>query len=105
MDISNLLTDDAILSETGKRIARYRIEQQLTQAVLAEQAGVSKRTVERLEAGASVVMSTFIRILRVLDLLPELDRLIPFPGPGPMELLKLKGRGRQRVSSICQNVK
>lgn len=99
MDISNLLTDDAILSETGRRIARYRIEQQLTQAALAEQAGVSKRTVERLEGGASVQMSTFIRILRVLDLLPELDRLMPFPGPGPMELLKLKGRERQRVSS------
>lgn len=85
--------------ETGKRIARYRIEQQLTQTELAEQAGVSKRTVERLEAGASVQMSTFIRILRVLNLLPGLERLIPIPGPSPMELLKLKGKVRRRASS------
>jgi transcriptional regulator with XRE-family HTH domain len=58
------MTDDAILAEIGNRIARYRIDQQVTQADLAEQAGVSKRTVERVEAGASVQFSTVIRILR-----------------------------------------
>lgn len=99
MNISKLLTDDAILAETGKRIARCRLDHQLTQADVAEQAGVSKRTVERVEAGASAQMSTIIRILRVLDLLPGLDRLIPEPGPRPMELLKLKGKVRQRASS------
>ncbi len=99
MNISKLLTDDAILAETGKRIARCRLDHQLTQAEVAEQAGVSKRTVERVEAGASAQMSTIIRILRVLDLLPGLDHLIPEPGPRPMELLKLKGKVRQRASS------
>ena len=99
MNISNLLTDDAILAETGKRIAQCRLEQQLTQADVSEQAGVSKRTVERIEAGASAQMSTIIRILRVLDLLPGLNHLIPEPGPRPMDLLKLKGKVRQRASS------
>jgi len=99
MHISKLLTDDAILAETGKRIARCRLDHQLTQAEVAEQAGVSKRTVERIEAGASAQMSTIIRVLRVLDLLPGLDHLIPEPGPRPMELLKLKGKVRQRASS------
>ena len=99
MIILKLLTDVAILVETGKRIARCRLDHQLTQANVAEQAGVSKRTVERIEAGASAQISTIIRILRVLDLLPGLDRLIPEPGPRPMELLKLKGKVRQRASS------
>ena len=99
MNISKLLTDDAILAETGKRIARCRLDHQLTQADVAEQAGVSKRTVERIEAGASAQMSTIIRILRILDLLPGLDNLVPEPGPRPMELLKLKGKVRQRASS------
>lgn len=102
MHISKLLTDDAILAETGKRIARCRLDHQLTQAEVAEQAGVSKRTVERVEAGASAQMSTIIRILRVLNLLPGLDHLIPEPGPRPMELLKLKGKVRQRASSKRQ---
>ena len=99
MDISKLLTDDAILAEIGKRIARYRLDHQMTQADMAEQAGVSKRTVERIEAGASAQFSTIIRILRVLDLLQDLDHLIPEPGPRPMDLLKQQGKVRQRASS------
>lgn len=99
MNISKLMTDEAILAEIGNRIARYRIDQQVTQAALAEQAGVSKRTVERVEAGASVQFSTIIRILRVLDVLQGLDRMISEPTPRPMDLLKHKGKVRQRASS------
>lgn len=99
MDISKLTTDDAILAEIGSRIARYRIDQQVTQADLAEQAGISKRTVERVEAGASVQFATIIRILRVLDLLPGLDRMIYEPPPSPLDLFKNKGKMRKRASS------
>ena len=99
MDIAKLLTDDAILAEIGKRIARYRVDSQVTQAELAQQAGVSKRTIERVEAGASAQFSTIIRILRVLDLMGGLENLVPEPVPRPMELLKQKGKVRQRASS------
>lgn len=99
MDISKMLTDDAILAEIGSRIARYRIDSQMTQAELAEQAGVSKRTVERVEAGASSQFSTIIRILRILDLLQGLEHLVPEPAPRPLDLLKQKGKVRQRASS------
>ena len=102
VDISKFLTDDAILAETGRRIARYRLNHQVTQADLAEQAGVSKRTVERIEAGASAQFSTIVRILRVLDLLQGLDHLIPEPGPRPLDLLKQKGKTRQRASGKRQ---
>jgi transcriptional regulator with XRE-family HTH domain len=98
MKIADLLTDGAILAELGERMARRRLDLQLTQADLAEQAGVAKRTVERMEAGASAQMSSMIRILRVLDLLPGLDRMIPEAQPGPMDLLKRKGKVRQRAS-------
>jgi transcriptional regulator with XRE-family HTH domain len=100
METSNLLTDETILLEIGRRIARHRIDRQLTQADMAEQAGVSKRTVERIESGASVQLSTMIRVLRVLDLLSGLDNLIPETGPRPMDLLKLRGKVRQRASSV-----
>ena len=99
MGIDNLHTDEAILTELGKRIALARIDRQLTQAAMAEQAGVSKRTVERIEAGASTQMSSMLRVLRVLGLLEGLNQLIPEPGPRPMDLLKLKGKTRRRASS------
>ena len=99
MTISTLFADDAILAKIGERVARRRLDLQFTQADVAEQAGVAKRTVERIEAGASAQMSSMIRILRVLELFPGLDRMIPEAGPRPMDLLKRKGKVRQRASS------
>jgi predicted transcriptional regulator len=49
----------------------------LSQAQLAEQAGISKRTLERLEAGAAATqLSLFLRVLRQLDRLERLALLI-----------------------------
>ena len=97
MKIEGLLADETILAELGERLAQRRLELELTQADLAEQAGVSKRTLERIEAGASTQLSTLIRVLRALDLLDRLDGLIPTTGPRPLDLLKLKGKERQRA--------
>jgi len=98
MNISNLLTDDAVLAEIGSRIAARRVDLQLTQAAVAEQAGIAKRTLERMEAGHSSQLSSLVRVLRVLDALPGLDNLVPEIGPRPMDLLKRKGKVRQRAS-------
>lgn len=98
MNITNLLTDDAILTELGQRIARRRLDLQLTQAEVAEQGGVAKRTLERLESGQSAQMSSMIRILRVLGAVEELDCLLPESGPRPMDLLQQKGKVRHRAS-------
>lgn len=99
MKLTKLLSDDVVLAEIGQRVAQRRINAQLTQAQLATQAGVGKRTVERFENGESTQMSSVIRIFRVLDLLPQLDRIIPEPGIHPMDLVKLQGKTRQRASS------
>lgn len=100
MKLTKLQTDDVILAEFGARIASRRIDMRLTQAALAAQAGVGKRTVERLENGESTQMSTLVRIFRVLELLPNLDSMIPEPGIRPMDLLKLKGKTRTRASPV-----
>jgi transcriptional regulator with XRE-family HTH domain len=99
MKIQNELSDGAILAELGERITRRRLDHQLTQAALAREAGVAKRTLERVEAGATAQMSTIIRIFRVLDLLPALDLVLPESKPGPIELMKRKGKTRRRASS------
>lgn len=99
MKISPQLTDEAVLQELGGRLAGARIELGLTQAVLAEQAGVSKRTVERLESGeVATQLSGFLRVCRALGLLERFELLLPEPVPGPMEQLKRQGRKRQRAT-------
>jgi len=99
MKIIRQATDQAILSEMGGRLAQVRLERNLTQAQLAEQAGVSKRTVERLESGSvATQLSGFIRVCRGLDLVERFDLLVPEPVPSPVEQLKLRGRKRQRAS-------
>ena len=98
MKITGLLTDDAVLAELGARIAGRRVELQLTQAAVAEQAGIAKRTLERMEAGQTSQLGTLVRVLLVLDAASGLDSLIPESGPIPMDLLKQKGKVRQRAS-------
>ena len=77
MEISKQYTDLAILSEIGERIARWRLDRNLTQAKLAAAADVSKRTIERMEKGESVQFTSFVQILRALDLLGNLETLVP----------------------------
>lgn len=98
MKISSTNTDEVVLDELGKRLTRTRLEHNLTQAELATEAGISKSTVERLEAGETATLSSFIRVLRALGLLDALDRLVPEPTPSPIERLKLQGKQRRRGS-------
>ncbi|TAG10889.1 MAG: XRE family transcriptional regulator [Verrucomicrobia bacterium] len=99
MKINSNSTDDVLLKEIGARLASLRIEQNLTQAALAEQAGISKRTVERLESGAvATQLSGFLRICRVLKIIDRIDALLPEVSLSPMAQLREEGRKRQRAT-------
>lgn len=99
MLITSQLSDEAILGEVGSRFAAARLARNLTQAALAEEAGVSKRTVERLESGeVAARLSGFVRVCRALGIVGRLDTLIPSPAASPIAQLKLSGRGRKRAS-------
>jgi len=99
MKIDNMLTDEAILAEVGVRIAKRRLEFELTQAALATEAGIGKRTLERVEAGEAAQLSTIIRIFRVLNLLSNLNQMLPESRPGPIEVMERRVKVRQRASS------
>lgn len=99
MKITGQLTDESILKELGGRLTSDRLGRNLTQAALAEQSGVSKRTVERLESGeVATQLSGFLRVCRTLGLLERFESLIPEVSTSPMEQLKKQGRKRQRAS-------
>lgn len=99
MKFVNELSDDAILQELGNRIAQNRLNRNLTQNALAEEAGISMRTLHRVEHGTSIHISNMIRILRVLGLLENLETLIPEPAISPIQQVKMQGKKRKRASS------
>lgn len=97
MKITSELTDRAVLREVGDRLESRRLDAGMTQSQLAEEAGISKRTVERIEAGRSTDFVMLLRVLRVLRLLEALDQLVPDLPQSPLTLLKGRGRTRKRV--------
>ena len=92
------MSDQAILAEIGGRLKRRRLNRNLTQEEVADQAGLTRMTVGEFERGASSSMKTLIRILRVLEALEELENFLPDTGPSPLQLARLQGRQRQRAS-------
>lgn len=70
----------------------------MSQAALAREAGVARKTVTNLEAGEGCSMGTLLAVLRALGRLGNLDAFLPDPGISPMQLAKLKGKERQRAS-------
>jgi len=97
--ISNEMSDKAILNELGLRISRYRLNKNMTQNALAIEAGVSRPTIQRAERGESVQVSKLIRILRALNLIGNIESLVPEFAVSPLQQLKMKGKMRRRASS------
>ncbi|MBL7222128.1 MAG: helix-turn-helix domain-containing protein [Phycisphaerae bacterium] len=104
MKIEKQTAPEAVTAELGARIARRRIELGMTQANAAGQAGVGKRTIERIEAGADTQLSTLIRLLSVLDLAEHLDQLVPAGRVSPMEILKRKGQSKPRKRAVSKKI-
>lgn len=95
-------SDNAVLTEFGKRIAGARLNNNWTQAELANKAGVSKSTVEHIEKGQSTQLLNMVKILRALGFLNQFIGIVPELGPSPMELLmqskNLEKNKRKRAS-------
>jgi len=99
MKIKDKLSDDAVLQELGQRIARYRLNRNMTQGELATESGISTPTVQRLEKGHSTQATNLIRILRTLKLLENLEALVPDPVPSPLQQARMQGKARKRASA------
>jgi transcriptional regulator with XRE-family HTH domain len=99
MHLDDLMTDDAVLAELGRRLTRHRLERNWTQAELATEAGVGQATVQRAERGESVQMTSMLKLLRTLGLLGGLDAAIPESIDLPIAQLEREQRRTRRRAS------
>ncbi len=80
-----------------KRLESIRLARNMTQVQLATEAGVSPRTIGRLEKGLGVSVDTFIRVLTALGIQQNLEALLPDPTVRPIERINIGGRERKRA--------
>ncbi len=90
-------TTKEVLREIGARLQGFRLQQNVTQAELAETAGVGHATVKRAEAGENIRLQTMVKILRALGRVEALDSFLPEPLVSPIRLAEQRERGRQRA--------
>lgn len=91
------ISSHALAVELGERLKQARLNRDLTQAEVAELAGVARKTVVNAEKGKAQ-LNVFIAILMALDLTQQLDLFLPPTPLSPLQLAKLQGKQRQRAS-------
>ncbi len=83
--------------EIGQRIARLRLSRNITQAMLANEAGMSPRTLRRMEAGQPVSLDNFLRVAISLKLADGLLAAVPSYDVRPIERVERRRKERQRA--------
>jgi len=86
---------DELIDALGSQLRQLRLSTGLTQATLADKAGISPRALRDLEAGRGSSLHTLVRVLKALGADHAIDTLVPEPGISPMALLT-RPKGRQR---------
>jgi transcriptional regulator with XRE-family HTH domain len=95
MDLETTTPGD-IEKMLGRRLLEIRLARNINQTDLAEEAGISRRTMTRLENGEGVSLDTLIRVMRALGLADRLAVLLPDPAIRPIERVR-QGKERQRA--------
>ena len=98
------MSDPEIQKGIGLKIKEWRLSANRTQKDTAEKAGVSLITLQKIEKGQGVQLSSLIYVLRALN---RLDILSPFfeeRRPSPIELQRIEeGRNIRRRASKSQD--
>lgn len=100
--ITQTMPPAAAAEALGERLKQARLNADLTQAKLAELAGVSRKVVLNAEKG-KVQLEAFVALIQALNLAEQLDKFLPPQTISPLQLAKLQAKQRQRASRAHQN--
>lgn len=92
------ISDRGILKELGGRIRAQRLNVNISQKALAARAGVSLKVVQNIEYGNASTITGFIRLMRAMRVLEQLDVFLPIARFSPIEIVKLMGKRPRRAS-------
>lgn len=91
------INNSEVIIEIGERLRKQRINKKLTQKQLAEKAGLSLFTVAQIEKGNSISLNMLIALLRALQMLDNLQFLVPDQVISPISLLRNKNKEIKRI--------
>ncbi|HFF6211203.1 MULTISPECIES: helix-turn-helix transcriptional regulator [Stenotrophomonas] len=97
MNYSPAQSPEEIAQALGQRLRTKRLIKNISQTVLADKAGISRRALVQLEAGEGSTVRTLVCVLKALGLEEQLSAIAMSPTVSPMALLKTK-RLRRRAS-------
>lgn len=98
MKIERLSSDAIILNELGRRLTLLRKQRRYTQERLAQEVGIGIATLRRIENGKDSQLGSWLKILKALDMVVNIDSLVPENYRSPMADAK-KVAKRQRASA------
>ncbi len=87
------------LQRLGNRITRLRIAKNLRQSELAYEAGISERTLQRMEAGEVVKSDGLLKVMAYLGKLDAMLGAIDIPSLSPYELASRPAKGKAQKST------
>jgi transcriptional regulator with XRE-family HTH domain len=92
------LNDQVLTAKFGKFVLHHRIQQNKTQEEVAKAAGISRSTLSLIERDGQTTLSTFIQVLRVLNLLYVMDTFEVSDEISPLAYAKMKKKAKKRAS-------
>lgn len=85
-----------LMQGLGQRLAAYRLSRNLRQDDVAEEAGVSRGVIVRLETGTGGTLESLLRVLKALGITDRIDMLFPDARVSPLDPRREAGQ-RQRA--------
>ena len=96
----SIATSKQIVSAICSQLVDLRLERNWTQAKLAEEAGVSIKTITNLENGKGISLDTFVRVIMAFNLQADLENLLPDVTVRPIERVSKIGNERKRARKV-----
>ncbi|MDO9568047.1 MAG: helix-turn-helix domain-containing protein [Hydrogenophaga sp.] len=92
----SLALPEEVCAELGRRVRARRLALNLSAEELAARAGVADRTLRRLEQTGFSTLATFVRVLEVLNALPDLQEVLALQ-PRSIKAMRAQAQAAPRM--------